>query len=85
MTTNQPQTTSIEGVSKRGDCYRYIIAVPETLRSAITVDKVVQVEDTPVTITSFDGEYATFALSLAELAETSLAELEVGSEVLLHV
>ena len=77
-------TASIEGLGKKGDLYSFLINVPSSLNSALKSGMSIKVNDQDVTIKDFDGEYLSFELPLDRVVDTSLAELEIGSEVKLR-
>ena len=89
MSTIQPSkftvTGTIEGLGKKGAVYSFLIGFPTNNVPALVKESSIQVNGVGVAIKDFDGEYLSFELPLERVVDSSLAELQIGSEVSLVI
>ena len=71
----------IEGLGKKANVYTFLISLPGEIATTLNPESTVQINNVPITIKDFDGEYLSFDLPLEKVVDTTLAELEIGSEV----
>jgi hypothetical protein len=72
---------SVEGLSKHGEKFQFLISVPPQAKEAILPGSCISVNGKSVVVKNCDGEYASFELELGDLIDSVLAPLEVGSQV----
>lgn len=72
---------TIEGLGKKGEVFSFLIGVTNNPSITFSKDVPIQINGIEVSIKDFDGEYLSFELPLEKVVDTSLANLEIGSEV----
>ena len=74
---------SVDGLGKQGDRYTFLLCLDAQFPRALKPGDSLMVSGVPVTVTNFEDGYLSFALTLEQVADTPLAEVTVGSEVIL--
>jgi len=82
---NASYSSSVEGLGKNGDRFTFLISIPAPLQASLKSGMALMVGSVAVVLKDCDGEYASFELTLSQVAGTALAEVEVGSSVTLLI
>jgi hypothetical protein len=81
MTTPITFNTSIDALGKNNDIFSFTVTVPPEASEAVKNATRVAMNDIALTKRDFDGEYLTAECTRAELVDTALADVVVGSVV----
>ena len=81
MNERVSEDASVEGLSKHGNKFQFLISIPPQAKEDIVPGSCISVNGKSVVVKNCDGEYASFELELGDLVDSVLAPLEVGSQV----